>query len=92
MVGTPHLNKGWKAEKVEKDMFCQWEMFGIPFVVSCDRGPHFAGAWWRTLCAAHGGRTAYDQAYHHQAQGRVENAGQQVLLKLQKLNLEEGKP
>ena len=92
MVGTAHQNKGLTAQQVAKDMFRQWEMFGIPSKVSSDRGPHFASAWWKTLCAAHGVQVAYGHAYHHQAQGRVENAGQQVLLKMSKLNADEGTP
>ena len=38
-----------------------------------------------SLCAAHGVRVAYSQAYHHQANGRGESAGQKIMLKLKKL-------
>ena len=44
--------------------------------------------WWRSLCAAHGVRVAYGQAYHHQANGRAEAAGQQIQRKLAKLVLD----
>ena len=37
------------------------------------------------MCAAHGVRAAYAQAYHHNANGRAEVAGQQVIRKLSKL-------
>ena len=37
------------------------------------------------MCASHGVRTAYAQAYHHNANGRAEVAGQQVIRKLSKL-------
>ena len=92
MVGTAHQNKGLTGGMVARDMFQQWDMFGIPSRVSSDRGSHFANAWWQTLCAAHGVQVAYGHAYHHQAQGRVENAGQQVKLKLAKMNAEGGTP
>ena len=36
-----------------------------------------------------GVRQAYSQAYHHQANGRVERAGQQILEILRKLNAEQ---
>ena len=92
MVGTPHQKLGLCGDQVAKDMFRQWEMFGVPSRVSTDRDPLFANSWWQTLCAAHGARVAYGHAYHHQAQGRVENAGQQVKLLLAKLNAEGGAP
>jgi hypothetical protein len=92
MVATPHLNKGLTAEKVAKEMFRQWDLFGIPSVVSSDRGPQFIAAWRKTLCAAHGARVACGQAYHHPANGRAEVAGQQVMRKLAKLAAENGVP
>ena len=69
------------------------EMFGVPSRVMSDRGPHFAAAWWQTLCACMGVRVAYGQAYHHQANGRAEVAGQQVIRCLRNLitDLEEEK-
>ena len=90
MVATPHLNKGLTAEKVAKDMLRHWDMFGIPSVVKSDNGPHFVGAWWRTICAALGVRTAYSQAYHHQANGRAEVAGQLLMKQISKLNAQAG--
>ena len=85
IVATPHRNKGLTAEKVAKTMYRHWEMFGLPSVVASDQGSHFASAWWRSMCAAHGVMVAYSQAYHHQANGRAESAGQQVMNKLKKL-------
>ena len=85
IVATPHLNKGLTAEKVARTMYKQWEMFGIPSRIMSDRGPQFAAAWWKTMCAALGVRVAYGQAYHHQANGRAEAAGQQVIRCLRKL-------
>ena len=88
IVAIPHLAKGRTAEKVAKAMYRQWEMFCIPSVIHSDRGPQFASACRQTLCALHGVRVSYGQAYHHQAQGRAENAGQQVMRKLRKLILD----
>ena len=89
IVATPHLNKGLTAEKVARTMYKQWEMFGIPSRIMSDRGPQFAAAWWKTMCAALGVRVAYGQAYHHQANGRAEAAGQQVIRCLRKLVADE---
>jgi hypothetical protein len=85
MVATPHRYKGLTAEKVAKTMYRQWEIFGVPSVVTSDRGQHWAAAWWETLCAAMGVRRAFGQAYHHQANGRAEVAGQRVMNVLKKL-------
>ena len=75
IVVTEHHTKGLTAAKVAKAMYNKWwAPHGIPSVVTSDRGPHFAGAWWRTMCALHGIRHAYAQAHHHPANGRAEKA------------------
>jgi len=89
MVATPHQGKGLTADKVAKTMYRQWDMFAVLSVVTSDRGPQFASAWWHTLCASMGVRLAYGQAYHHQANGRVERAGQQIMELLRKLFAEQ---
>jgi hypothetical protein len=86
MVATPmEGSKGVTADKVAKAMYHQWDMFGVPAVVASDRGSQFTSAWWQTLCAALGVRWAYGQAYHHQANGRAEVAGQRIMNVLSKL-------
>ena len=55
-----------------------WRLFGIPSIVDTDRGSHFIGSWWKNMCGLLGIRHAYAHAYHHQANGRAEVAGQQV--------------
>ena len=91
IVATPHKLKGLTAAKVAKTMYERWwSPHGLPSVVTSDRGPHFAGAWWRTMCALHGVRQAYSQAYHHAANGRAEVAGEQIQKRLRKLQAEEG--
>jgi hypothetical protein len=42
------------------------------------------------MCALHGVRQAYSQAYHHAATGRAEVAGEQIQKRLRKLQAEEG--
>ena len=79
MVATPHQTKGFTRKKMAKAMYLQWEMFGTPSVVCSDRVTHFIGGWWQTLCALFGVNPIYGQAYHHQANGSVENAGQQLI-------------
>jgi hypothetical protein len=62
-----------------------WEPFGIPSIITSDRGPQFAGAWWTTICAQVGIRRAYSQAYHHQANGRAEVIGREFKKQLRKI-------
>ena len=90
VVATPHKLRGLTAAKVAKEMFHRWWLpHGIPSVVTSDNGAHFAGAWWRTLCALHGVRSAYAQAYHHAANGRAEVVGAQLQRRLRKLQAEQ---
>ena len=90
IVATPHKLRGLTAAKVANAMYEKWwSPHGIPSVVTSDKGPHFAGAWWRTMCALHGVRQAYSQAYHHAANGRAEVAGEQLQKRLRKLLAEE---
>ena len=90
IMATPHRYKGLTAATVAKAMYRQWEMFGVPSVITSDRGPHWASAWWQTLCASMGVRRAFGQAYHHQANGRAEVAGQRVMSVLKKLITDVG--
>lgn len=91
MVVTPHHTKGLTAEKVAKAMYNKWwSPHGIPSVLTSDRGPHFAGAWWRTMCALHGVRHAYSQAHHKPGNGRAEVAGAQLQVRLRKMQASDG--
>ena len=85
MVTNIHNSRGVTAEKVSKAMYATWDMFGVPSVGTTERSPLFKSAWWYSLCAAIGTYPHHSQAYHHQANGRAENAGQQLKRKLQKL-------
>ena len=87
IVAVPCQNKGLTGAKVAQEMLKNaWRPFGIPSVISSDQGSHFVNAWWQTMCARLGVRQAFSAAYHHQANGRAEMAGQQIMEKLRKLN------
>ena len=91
VVATPHKLRGLTAAKVAKSMYeSWWSPHGVPAILTSDRGAHFAGAWWRTMCASLGIRQAYAQAYHHPANGRAEVVGAQLQKRLRKLQAEEG--
>ena len=90
MVASPQLRKGMTARKVALDMLDRaWGPFGVPSVVTSDRGPQFAGAWWMTLCAGLGVRVSHALAYHHRSNGRAEVAGRQLRVLLRKLHADE---
>jgi hypothetical protein len=90
LVAIPCLAKGLTGQKLAKQMVKQhWRPFGIPSIISSDQGSHFVSAWWRNLCASLGIRVAYAQAYHHQANGRVERAGQQIMEILRKMHTDK---
>ena len=91
MVVTPHHLRGLKASDVAKAMYnAWWSPHGVPSVLVSDRGAHFAGAWWRAMCAHHGIRHGYAIAYHHASNGRAEVAGEQIQKMLRKLHASEG--
>ena len=90
IVAVPVQNKGLTGAKVAKAMLkYQWRPFGIPSIITSDHGSHFTGEWWRTMDANLGIRQAYSQAYHHQANGRAEMAGQQIMERLRKIQIQD---
>jgi hypothetical protein len=90
IVALPVLEKGLTGARLARQMVKNhWRPFGIPSVISSDQGSHFVSTWWTTLCSLLGIRQAFSQAYHHQANGRVERAGQQVMEILRKLFAEQ---
>ena len=68
----------------------QWSIFCAPQVISSHCASHFVSAWFQTMAASLGIRQNFSHPYHHQANGRVEMAGQQVQEILRKLNAEMG--
>jgi hypothetical protein len=90
IVAIPSFDKGLTGAKLAKAMLKNyWRPFGIPSIISSDQGSHFVNTWWQTMCSLMGIRQAFSQAYHHQANGRVERAGQQVMEILRKLFVSE---
>ena len=84
MVAIKCQVKGPTGAKVAKKMLKhQWQTFGLPDVITSDQGSHFVSSWFQTLAASLGLRQAFSQAYHHQANGRAEMAGQQLMEKLE---------
>ena len=83
----PTQKLGLTAEKLGHLMMEHgWNIFGIPSIITSDQGPQFSGAWWRTICARLGIRTAFSQAHKPQSNGRAEVAGKQFYGILRKLH------
>ena len=88
LVAVPEFTSGLRADKVADAMIKSWSAMGIPTKITSDRGPQFHNAWWKTMCAHFCITHIYSQPYHHQANGRVERAGQQLIEVLRKLTTE----
>ena len=89
MVAVPCKKQGLTGAKVAKLMLSQqWRPFGVPSVVTSDKGSHFVSEWWQTLCALMGIRVAYSQSYFHHTNGRAEKAGQQIIERMRKLQID----
>ena len=80
---------GLTGIKVAKTMVKEWYGFGVPTRITTDQGPQFANAWWRTMCGFLDITHVCTQPYHHQANGRAERAGQQILEILRKINSDQ---
>ena len=89
VVAVPERKQGLTGAKVAKLMQeHQWRLFGVPSVVTCDRGSHFVSEWWQTMCALMGIRVAFSHAYFHHTNGRAERAGQQLIDRLRKVQID----
>ena len=89
IVAVPCKKQGLTGAKVAKMMLSQqWRPFGVPSVVTSDKGSHFVSEWWQTLCALMGIRVAYSQSYFHHTNGRAEKAGQQIIDRMRKLQID----
>ena len=89
MVVVPELTQGLTGTKVAKAMLKEWQPFGVPARITSDQGPHFANSWWKTMCGGLGISHIYTQPYHHQANGRAEVAGQQIMEILRKFHTDQ---
>ena len=63
----------------------QWRPFGVPSVIKRDQASLIVGSWFENFCAGMGIWQAFSQAYHHQANGRAERAGQSLMEILRKI-------
>ena len=91
MVAVKCERKGLTGARVAKKMLKHpWQIFGLPDVITSDQGSHFVSSWFESLAAGLGVGQAFSQAYHHQANGRAEMAGQQLMEKLRKMHADEG--
>ena len=60
-------------------LFSSWiSRFGVPIVITSDRGPQFISSLWCSLCALLGIERAPTTAYHPQANGLVERFHRQL--------------
>ena len=83
---VPCLNKELTGHFVAQKMLkWQWRPFGVPSVIKSDQASLFVGSWFENLCAGMGIWQAFSQAYHHQAKGRAERAGQSLMQILRKI-------
>ena len=90
MIAKPALKLGLTAEKAAHLMMDDgWNIFGVPSIVTSDQGPHFAGAWWKTVCRRLRVRQVFSQAHRPQANGRAEMAGRVLITMLRKLEAEK---
>jgi hypothetical protein len=89
VVAIPALGKGLTGAKVARAMVQnQWRPFGVPSLITSDQGSQFVGSWWQTMCSILGIRQAFSHAYHHQANGRAERAGQQIFERIRRIQTE----
>ena len=90
-MAVPCRNKGLTGAFVAQKMLkWQWRPFGVPSVIKSDQASLFVGSWFENLCAGMGIWQANSQAYHHQANGRAERAGQSLMEILRKIDEEKG--
>ena len=89
LIAVPEVMQGLTGAKAAKAMITQWSFFGIPTRITSDQGPQFANSWWKTMCAKLGIEHIYTQPYHHQANGRVERAGQEMREILRKFDADQ---
>ena len=91
IVAVPCLMKGLTGDKVAELMLeHQWYPFGIPSIITSDQGSQFTSIWWQHMCGRLGIHHIFTPPYHHQANGRAEMAGQQVMELLRKFYNDTG--
>ena len=64
-------------------------IFDVPAVICSDRGSHFVGTWFKTMCKYMGIGHAKTVAYHSRSNGLAEVAGRQMFEKFRQLHIDE---
>jgi len=76
----PVKKKGCTAKHAALLWYHHWiNVFGPPTEVITDLGPHFAAAWFKTLCGLKGIFHARAISYHSQSNGAAERAIENIL-------------
>ena len=71
IVAFPESKNGLTAKKIATHTTLHHcNFFGIPRVITSDKGQPFASIFWKTLCAKLGVTNAYCHARFHQGNGR----------------------
>ena len=65
-------------------------IFDVPTIICSDRGSHFVGSWFKSMCKHMGIRHAKTVAYHSRSNGRAEVAGRQMFEKFRQLHIGQG--
>ena len=81
---------GLQAKTVAQASDQHWlTVFDVPVVMCSDRGPHFIGAWFRTMCKYMGVGHTKMVAYHRRSNGRAEVVGRHLFQKFRQLHIGE---
>ncbi len=75
------------ADSCASALVASWvSRFGVPALVTSDRGPQFAGGVWAAFCKQVGIKHIMTTAYHPQSNGMVERVHRQLKAALRSRN------
>ena len=81
---------GLQAKTVANAMIRHWlTIFDVPAVICSDRGSHFVGTCFKTMCKHMGIRHAKTVTYHSRSNGWAEVAGRQMFERFRQLHIDE---
>ena len=81
---------GLQAKTVAQAINWHWlTILDVSAVICSDRGSHFVGSWFKSMCKHMAIRHAKTVAYHSRSNGSAEVAGRQMLEKFGQLHIEE---
>jgi len=71
--------RGTTAEEVLENFISTWvSRFGVPEIITTDKGVQFTSATWQSWCKQHNVRHILTTAYHPQSNGMVERLHRQI--------------